>query len=126
MYLHPYYICRSSIVPDKQSVSLNMSVDLSAFADFINIFIRYKSKQRTSELSVMATEIVSTTVFSLVKKYSCGTKISINYINVCSKSTLSILFKFNTNFLSCCSLTRFFGIIYICPCVFHNFYLSVL
>ena len=46
-----------------------MSVDLSAFVDFINKFIRYKSKQRTSELLVMATEIVSTTVFSLVKKY---------------------------------------------------------
>ena len=66
LYLHIYlhYKFRSSTVTDKQSVSLNMSVDLSGFADFINIFLRYRSRHRTSELSVMATEMVSTTVFS--------------------------------------------------------------
>ena len=40
------------------------SVHLSAFLDFLNIFIRYRSKQRILELLVMATEMVSITVFS--------------------------------------------------------------
>ena len=40
------------------------SVLLSAFADFANIFIIYRSKQSTSELSLIATEMVSTTFFS--------------------------------------------------------------
>ena len=54
----------------------------------------------------MATKIISTTIFFLQRNYFCGTKISINFVNVCSKPTLSILFKFNTGFFSCCSLTR--------------------
>ena len=47
---------RSSTVTDKQeSVSLNItSVNLSAFVDFTNIFIRCRS----SELSLTATEMV--------------------------------------------------------------------
>ena len=68
-YLHlhykRHYKFRSSTVKDKQSsVSLNiMSVHLSDFAGFVKIFIRYRSKQCTSELSVMTTKMVSTTVF---------------------------------------------------------------
>ena len=44
------------------------SVHLSGFVDFRNIFIRYKSKQSTSELSLMATEMVSTIVFFFYKE----------------------------------------------------------
>ena len=45
LYLYLHYKFRSAIVTDKQNVSLNiMSVHLSAFVDFINIFIRYSSK----------------------------------------------------------------------------------
>ena len=58
---------RSSAVIDKQKASLNItSVHLSAFLDFVNIFIRYRSKQRTSELPLMATEMVSITVYKEV------------------------------------------------------------
>ena len=66
-YLYLHYKFRSSPVTDKQKgVGLNIiSVHLSAFADFINIFIRYRSKQCTSGLSVMAAKMVSTTVFFL-------------------------------------------------------------
>ena len=67
LYLHIYlqYRFRSSTVTDKQSVSLNvMSVHLSAFVDFMNMFIRYRSRYHTAELSVMATEMISTTFFS--------------------------------------------------------------
>ena len=66
LYLHIYlhYKFRSSTVTDGQSFSLNVvSVHLSAFVDFTNMFIRYKSRHRTSELSVIATEMVST-IFS--------------------------------------------------------------
>ena len=67
LYLHCKF--RSSTVTDKQSVSLNiMSLHLSDVIDFINIFIRYRSKQYKSELSVMATKIVSTVGFFLVNK----------------------------------------------------------
>ena len=68
LYLH--YKFRSLTVTDKQqSVSLNiMSVHLSDFADFLNIFIRYRSKQSTSKLSVMATRMVLRPVFFLIKK----------------------------------------------------------
>ena len=45
-----------------------MSVHLSNFVDFGNIFIRYSSKQRTSELSLTATKMISAVVFFLVKK----------------------------------------------------------
>ena len=37
---------------------------VSAFVDFVNMFIRYRSRHHTLELSVMASEIVSTTLFS--------------------------------------------------------------
>ena len=67
LYLHykRHYKFRSSTVKDKQSsVSLNiMSVHLSDFVGFVKIFIRYWSKQCTSELSVMTTKMVSTMVF---------------------------------------------------------------
>ena len=64
--LYLSYKFRSSTATDKQlSVSLNItSVYLSAFVDFANIFIRYRSKQSISELSLIVTEIVSTTIFS--------------------------------------------------------------
>ena len=112
LYLHIFfhYKVRSSIMIDKQSLGLNvMSVHLSAFVDIVNIFIRYRSRHLISEISVMVTEMVSTSVFSCKKNHSCGMKISINFINVCSKSTLYILNKFDTGFFSCCSLTRFFN-----------------
>ena len=64
LYLYLRYKFRSSTVADKQlSVSLCLTpVHLSASADFANIFIRYK--QSTAELSLVATEMVFTTVFS--------------------------------------------------------------
>ena len=40
-----------------------MCVHLSAILDFVNIFIRYRSRHRISELSVMATEMVSIRFF---------------------------------------------------------------
>ena len=42
-----YIFVQSLAVTDKQeSVSLNIiSVDLSAFSDFVNVFIRYRSKK---------------------------------------------------------------------------------
>ena len=40
------------------------SVHLSAFVDFATIFIIYKSKQSTLENSLMATDMVSTMLFS--------------------------------------------------------------
>ena len=85
-YLHPHCKCRFSTVTDKLlSVDLNvMSVHLSAFVDFVNIFIRYRSKQRTLELPAMATKMVSTTLFYQKRNFFCGTKISINFVNVCS------------------------------------------
>ena len=60
------YKFRSSTVTDKQQkASLNItSVHLFTFLDFINIFIRYRPRQCISELPVMATEMVSITVFS--------------------------------------------------------------
>ena len=41
-----------------------MSFHLSDFADFINIVIRYRSKQRTSELALMATKWFPPVLFS--------------------------------------------------------------
>ena len=69
-YLYLFYKFRSSAATDKQlSVSLNMmSVHLSAFEDFSNIFIKYRSKQSTSELSLMTFEIISAMVFFPIKK----------------------------------------------------------
>ena len=66
LYLHVYYKFRSSTVTDKQqSVSLNeMFLYLSAFIDFVNMFIRYRLRHHTSEILVMATEMVSTVFFS--------------------------------------------------------------
>ena len=45
-----------------------MSVHLSALIDFVDIFIKYRSKQSTSELSLMVTEMVSTTFFFSYKE----------------------------------------------------------
>ena len=69
-YQFLYYEFRSSTVTDKQySVTLNiMSVHLSAFLDFSNIFIRYTSGQSRSELSLITTEMVSTKVFFPINK----------------------------------------------------------
>ena len=39
------------------------SVHLPAFVDFANIFLRYRSKQSTPEVSLIATEMASTMVF---------------------------------------------------------------
>ena len=81
-----------------------MSVHLSDFVDFVNIFIKYRSKQRQSELSVMATKMVSTTVFFLAKKLILGNKNLIKFRTFAQKPTLSILSKFNIGFIFCCSL----------------------
>ena len=45
-----------------------MSVNLSTLVDLVNIFIRYSSRHDTSELSVMTTEMVSTTFFFSCKE----------------------------------------------------------
>ena len=45
-----------------------MSMHLSAFIDFVNIFTRYRSRHCTLQLLVMATEIVSTIGLYPVKK----------------------------------------------------------
>ena len=59
--------------------------------------------------------------------YSCGMKVSINFKNVYSKPTRCILNKLDTGFFPYSSLTLWLiGIICICPCMFHYFYLSVL
>ena len=44
-----------------------MSVYISAFIDFANTFIKHRSKQTTSELSLIATEMVYTMFFSYKK-----------------------------------------------------------
>ena len=46
-----------------------MSVSLSAYVDFVSIFVRYRSKQRTLELLAMPTKMVSTMVFFHFKKF---------------------------------------------------------
>ena len=56
-----------------------MSVHLSAFADFVNMFIRYRSRHFRLELSVMATEMVST-FFFLQINYYWGMKILIHFM----------------------------------------------
>ena len=45
-----------------------MFVHLSDFEDFVNIFIRFRSKQLTLELLMMGTKMFSTTVFFPAKK----------------------------------------------------------
>ena len=74
--------CYVRTIADRQySVSLSiMSVHLSAFADFINVFIRHSSRHHTLELLI-------------------------NFINVCSEPALCILSKFDTGFFSSCNLT---------------------
>ena len=46
-----------------------MSVHLSACIDFVNMFIRYRSKQHILELLAMPTNMASTMVFFPLKKY---------------------------------------------------------
>ena len=99
---------------------------LPAFIDFANVFIRYRSKQSISELSLIATEVVSTTDFFLERNYSYGTKTSINFVDVRSKPRICKLFEFYTIFFSCCTLNSLDSIICRCAWMFHNFYLSVL
>ena len=93
LYLH----YKLTVIDKQQSVSLNiMSLHLSDFADFLNIFIRYRSKQSTSKLSVMATRMVLSPVFSSLRNHFCWTKMTINLVNVFSRPAVRILFKFNT------------------------------
>ena len=93
LYLH----YKLTVIDKQQSVSLNiMSVHLSDFADFLNIFTRYRSKQSTSKLSVMATRMVLSPVFSSLRNHFCWTKMTINLVNVFSRPAVRILFKFNT------------------------------
>ena len=49
-------------------VSVSLSVHLSAFVDFPNIFIRCWTKQSTLELSLMATDMVFTMGLFPIKK----------------------------------------------------------
>ena len=49
-------------------------VHLSAILEFANTFNRYNSKQSTSELSLIVTEMVSATAFFLFKNCSYGRK----------------------------------------------------
>ena len=74
---------------------------LYAFVDYVNIFITYRSKQSTSELSLMVTEMVSTTVFFPIKKPLLRNKNLDKFCRCYSKTTLCILFKLNTGFVSC-------------------------
>ena len=67
------------------------------------MFIRYRLKQSTPELSLMATENVSTTVFFSSKEIILGTKISVNFLDAWSNPVLCILDKFDMGFFSCCS-----------------------
>ena len=73
----------------------------------------------------MATKMVSTTVFFPVKKLFLQNE-NLNKFRTCLL-IFSILFKFSAGFFSYFSLTRLvnMGIICICSCMFHNFYLSV-
>ena len=66
-----------------------MSVHLSAFVNFQNIFIRYRSRHRTLELSVMATEKVSTTMFFPVKKIFLWNK-NLNKLYKCLLKTYTL------------------------------------
>ena len=70
LYLHIYYKFRSSTVTDKQqSVSLNeMFLHLSAFKDFVNMFIRYRSRHHTLGILVMVTEMVFPVFFFSCKE----------------------------------------------------------
>ena len=55
--------------------------------------------------------MVSSTVFFLWINYSYVAKISINFVDFCSKPTICILFKFDTGFFSCCTLNRVVNIL---------------
>ena len=68
LYLHIYlhYKFRFSTVTGKH-LSV-MSEHFSVFVDFMNIFIRYSSGHSTLKLSVMVTEMVSTTFFFSCKE----------------------------------------------------------
>ena len=115
-YLYLYiYIFVINLDLQQLSVGLNITcVHLPAFIDFANVFIRYRSKQSISELSLIATEVVSTTDFFLERNYSYGTKTSINFVDVRSKPRICKLFEFYTIFFSCCTLNSLDSI--ICRC----------
>ena len=82
------------------------SLHFSAFLDFANLFIRYRSKQSTSELSLIATEMVSTTVFFPIKKLFLQNENIDNFRSCLLKNYILHTFKFDTGFSSCCRLTR--------------------
>ena len=62
------------------------SVHLSAFVYSTNIFIRYSSKQSTSELSLIVTEMISTMVFLPREKLS----INVNKFRGCLLKTYNL------------------------------------
>ena len=66
-----------------------MSVHLSALIDFVDIFIKYRSKQSTSELSLMVTEMVSTTFFFPIKKLFLWNK-NLNKFHRCLFKTYNL------------------------------------
>ena len=72
VYLHIYIFVINLDLQQYQInnevVSVSLSMHLSAFVDFSNIFIRYRTKQGTSELSIMATDMVSTMALFPIKK----------------------------------------------------------
>ena len=77
----------------------------SAFVDFIKIFIRYRSKHNAHQ----SYQWWPMRWFQL-QFFSCffllAEQISINFVYVCLMPTLCILFKLDTGFFSCCSLTH--------------------
>ena len=108
-YIYLCYKFRSSTVTGKQkNASFNMiSVYLSALLDFVNIFIRYRPKQRTWNGFHYG--------FFPIKKLFLRNKNLENFVNVCSKPTFCMLFKFDTSFFSSCSLIRLVNMIWFAP-----------
>ena len=95
-------------------------VHLSAFVDFSNIFFRYWTKQSTSELSLMATEMVSTMVFFPIKKLFLRNK-NLNKICRCLLKTI-LWYKFL--FMLYFHLFGFGG--YSCTQISYKIYLSII
>ena len=86
------------------------------------------SKQCTQEVLVMATELVSSTILFPTKKLFLWNENLNTFHRYLLKALLCILFKLDTGFFSCCSLTILVNIAWFCtcPCMLHNIYVSAL
>ena len=82
-----------------------MSLHHSVFVDGINMFIRYCSEQCILEISVIATEMVSTTFFFSVKKLFLWKENLTKFHKYLLKAYTMHTFKFHTGFFLCFSLT---------------------